>query len=79
MSVYGVGKSYFVVWIPKFLFQAIVHCHPDFDKTLSNLVAFHEKHVANELVTRKLEMLMFKKEQAINMPLFCICQKPEQV
>ncbi|XP_048590107.1 uncharacterized protein LOC125573589 [Nematostella vectensis] len=78
MNVYGIKHSYFTVWNPQFCFFTQVEYDKEFDHRLQTLVAFHKRHIAPELVTRKLELQIDETEHKKNTnELFCVCQQPE--
>ena len=56
MNVYGIKQSYFAIWTPNFIHVTAVNYSQDFENNLTTLVNFHKRHIAVELLTRKLEL-----------------------
>lgn len=78
MNVYNIKMSYFGIWTPNFFYNTAVNYDHDFENNVSTLVNFHKRHIADELVTRKLELgIEEEKAKSSTSQIICVCQQPE--
>ena len=88
MNVHEIKQVIFTIWTPQFCFYSTVQYDETFDSCIDKLAMFHTRHVAKELVTRKLEMDFAKRTSAFQKDereleddrmkeLFCACQQHE--
>ena len=79
MALYNIKACHFVVWNPHFCTGTLVPYQEGFASSNAHMIAFHEKVISYELVSRKLETTnQCKDEKKLQeKELFCYCQQPE--
>ena len=78
MNVYNIENLYFPIWTSNFFYYTALKYSHDFENSLTTLVNFHKRHIANELVTRKLELAIEEEMPvASTSQIICVCKQPE--